>query len=68
MPSSNTPAVNETEIYGRFPTKLISQRASSIQATSLISATSTAFGTQQANFCVEVANTLIALGIWKGAA
>ena len=50
--------------YGATP---ISQRASSIQATSGI-ASSTDFGATQLAVLVEIMTTLNALGIWKGSA
>jgi hypothetical protein len=53
-------------LYGGTP---VSQRASAVQAASIISATS--FVTIASNlgpFCAEVAATLTALGAWKGVA
>ena len=50
-------------------TSLVSQRASSVQATSLISAyTSTTASALIGALLVEVANTLNGLGVWKGSA
>lgn len=61
---------SSTTLYGEFPTLLISQRAAAAQATSLITAASTAYNsafvTAQNAALVEVMNTFIALGIWKG--
>lgn len=52
--------------YGSTP---IVQRASSIQAASVVSANSFISVTSNlAAFCAEVAATMTALGIWKGAA
>ncbi len=45
----------------------VSQRASSVQATTNI-ATSTAFGATQLATVQEIMNTLAALGLWKGSA
>ena len=50
--------------YGATP---VSQRASSVQATSLLSS-STDFTTAHLVALQEVMNTLTALGVWKGAA
>jgi hypothetical protein len=53
-------------LYGVTP---VSQRASSIQAASVVSANSFISVTSNlAAFCAEVAATLTALGGWKGAA
>ena len=50
-------------------TSLVSQRASSIQATSVISAyTSTTASALIGALLVEIANTLNGLNIWKGSA
>lgn len=73
MSSSNSPAVNETTLYGQFPEYLVSQRASSVQATSAISvAISATYNSAQvqalASCLQEVSATLIALGYWKGSA
>lgn len=56
-----------------FPTYLVSQRASSVQATSAISAAiSSGYNSAEvqalATALLEVENTLIALGFWKGSA
>ena len=53
-------------IYAPFPTYLVAQRSSSVQVTSAM-ATSSAYGATQLAWQVEVSNTLIALGFWKGA-
>jgi len=53
-----------TATYGATP---ISQRASSVQATSLLSS-STTFSAAHLAALQEVMNTLTALGLWKGAA
>lgn len=47
----------------------VAQRASAVQATSNISAsTFTTIGSNNTALLLEIANTLQALGIWKGAA
>jgi len=52
--------------YGALPA---GQRASSVQATSLISAyTATTSSALIGAVVLEIANTLIAMGVWKGAA
>lgn len=52
--------------YGATPA---TQRASAVQAASVVSATSYISVTSNlAAFCAEVAATLTALGLWKGAA
>ena len=50
--------------YGKTP---VTQRASSVQATSNL-ATSASFGATQLAAVQEIMNTLSALGLWKGAA
>lgn len=50
--------------YGTTPA---AQRASSVQATSAL-ASSTDFGAAQTAIMLEVMNTLIAMGVWKGSA
>ena len=60
-------ATQTTTLYATFPTYLVSQRASSVQVTSAM-ASSSDFGATQLAWQVEVSNTLIALGFWKGAA
>ena len=65
MSSSSTPAVNETDLYGRIPTTLIAVPFHTIAASASSFATSTDFAAGPAgalNKCVE---TLVALGIWK---
>lgn len=58
---------SSTTIYSTFPNIAVAQRASSVQQTSL-AVTSSSFGATQAAMLLEVANTLIALGFWKGTA
>lgn len=59
-------ATNLVGFYGATP---VAQRASSIQATSVISAyTATTASALIGALLVEIANTLNGLGIWKGAA
>jgi hypothetical protein len=57
-------ATEKIGFYGAVP---IVQRASSAQASSL-AVTSASFGASQSALLAEVANTLTALGLWKGAA
>jgi hypothetical protein len=50
--------------YGKTP---VTQRASSVQATSNL-ATSASFGATQRAAVQEIMNTLSSLGLWKGSA
>jgi hypothetical protein len=50
--------------YGKTP---VTQRSSSVQATSNL-ATSASFGATQLAAVQEIMNTLTALGLWKGSA
>lgn len=53
-------------LYGVTP---ISQRAGAAQATSLVgTASSTAVNTDLKAAIIEIQNTLVALGVWKGSA
>lgn len=59
-------ATDKIAFYGATPA---TQRASAVQAASVVSATSYISVTSNlAAFCAEVAATLTALGLWKGAA
>jgi len=59
-------AADKVSLYGVTP---VVQRASSLQATSNFSASTFAtIGSNNTALLVEIAQTLIALGIWKGAA
>lgn len=59
-------AADLISLYGSTP---ISQRASSIQAASLVSANSwVSVTSNQAAFNLEVTQALTAIGLWKGAA
>jgi len=59
-------ATTKIGFYGKVP---VIQRAAAIQAASVVSANSYISVTSNlAAFCAEVAATLTALGIWKGAA
>lgn len=59
-------AADTIAFYGATP---VSQRATSIQATSVISAySSTTASALIGTLLVEIANTLNGLGLWKGAA
>ena len=60
----NTTA-DKISLYGVTP---IVQRASAVQATSLVSVTSASFATAYAAALLEIMNTLEAVGIWKGSA
>jgi hypothetical protein len=54
---------------GLYGVTAISQRAGAAQATSLVATASSADVTTELKaFCIEVGNTLVALGIWKGGA
>jgi hypothetical protein len=70
--TSGEPAVLSTTEYGPFPTYIMARRASSLQATSLITLASTIFNSDyeavNAAWRGEVTNTLVALGVWKGSA
>lgn len=58
-----------TDLVGLYGATPVAQRASSIQATSVISAYSaTTSSAVIGALLVEIANTLIGLGIWKGSA
>lgn len=57
-------AADLVSMYGATP---ISQRASSVQATSLLSSSAT-FSAAHLAALQEVMNTMTALGWWKGAA
>lgn len=64
--SLGTGITEKVALYGVTP---ISQRAGAAQATSLVATASSADVTTELKaFCIEVGNTLVALGIWKGAA
>ena len=53
-------------LYGVTP---ITQRAGAAQATSLVATASSAdITTDVKAFLIEVGNTLVALGVWKGSA
>jgi hypothetical protein len=57
---------DKVSLYGVTP---VAQRASALQATSQISLTTfMTINTNSAALLLEIANTLQALGIWKGAA
>lgn len=64
--ASTASVPSKAAFFGATP---VAQRASAVQATSNISLTTFAtINTNQAAFDLEVANTFIALGIWKGGA
>lgn len=65
--TDSSPASTTTTQYGPFPTYLVAQRASSVQITSAM-ASSTDFGATQLAWQIEVSDTLIALGYWRGSA
>jgi len=55
--------------FGLYGTTPITQRASAVQATSLVgTASSTAVDTATKAALIEVMNTLAAMGAWKGTA
>lgn len=61
--------ISSTEKISFFGAVPVVQRAAAVQAASVVSATSYISVTSNlAAFCAEVAATLTALGIWKGAA
>lgn len=68
-PDGNTlgqSATDKVSFYGVTP---VVQRAGAVQATSLLSASSyVTVGSNTTAIVMEIAATLIALGIWKGAA
>jgi hypothetical protein len=70
--TTGEPAQDVRTQYAPFPTYLVSQRASSLQATTLASAVSTAYNSADIEklraITVEIMNTLNGLGFWKGAA
>ena len=57
-------SADKISYYGATP---IVQRAAAAQATSLLSSSAT-FSAAHSAFLTEVANTLTALGLWKGGA
>jgi hypothetical protein len=70
LPSDGTSlgqsATDKISFYGVTP---IVQRAGAVQATSLLSASSyVTVGSNTTAIVMEIANTLIAYGLWKGAA
>jgi len=59
-------ATDKISFYGVTP---IVQRAGAVQATSLLSASSyVTIGSNTTAIIMEIANTFIAYGLWKGAA
>lgn len=69
-PSGTTFGQSATDLIGFYGVATpVAQRASSVQATSNVTAyTSTTASALIGAFLVEVANTLNGLGIWKGSA
>lgn len=70
LPSDGTSfgqsTTDKISFYGVTP---IVQRAGAVQATSLLSASSyVTIGSNTTAIVMEIANTLIAYGLWKGAA
>ena len=59
---------NIQTLYGRFPTYLVAQRASSLQTTTACAASILSVSTGLGAWAGEVQATLVALGFWKGAA
>lgn len=61
--------LSSSELIGFYGTTPVSQRASSVQAASVVSANSwISVTSNNAAFAAEVAATLTALGLWKGGA
>lgn len=59
-------ASDKVALYGTTP---VSQRAAAAQATSLVgTASSTAVNSDLKAAVIEIMNTLVALGLWKGSA
>jgi hypothetical protein len=58
-------ATEKIAFYGATP---VVQRAAALQSGSGVSAASASYGATQAAWAVEVTATLVALGLWKGAA
>jgi hypothetical protein len=59
--------LSATDTIGFYGATPVAQRTSSIQAASVVSATSFISVTSNlAAFCAEVAATLTGLGVWKG--
>jgi hypothetical protein len=58
-------AADKVSFYGFTP---VSQRATSLGATSAVSASSASYGSLQAAVVTEIINTLVGLGIMKGGA
>jgi hypothetical protein len=68
-PDGDTFGAATTEKISFYGVTPITQRAAATQAASVVSATSYISVTSNlAAFCAEVAATLTALGLWKGAA
>lgn len=68
-PDGNSFGQSTSDLVSLYGVTPISQRASSIQAASLVSANSwVSVTSNQAAFNLEVTQALTALGIWKGAA
>lgn len=62
--TAGTSAANKVGLYGATP---VIQRTSTIQATSFLSASSNVtIGATLTAWALEVTNTLIGLGAWKG--
>ena len=59
-------STDKVSLYGVTP---VTQRAAAVQATSLLSASSyVSVASNTAAIILEIANTLIGLGAWKGSA
>lgn len=59
-------STDKVSLYGVTP---VTQRAAAVQATSLLSASSyVSVASNTAAIVLEIANTLIGLGAWKGSA
>jgi hypothetical protein len=64
MASSNTPATNETSLYGQIPNKVVARPYHSIASTASSFATSTDFVAGPQVALNKVIDTLVALGYW----
>lgn len=64
MASSNTPATNETTLYGQIPNKVIARPYYSIASSASSFATSADFAAGPQVALNKVIDTLVALGYW----
>lgn len=64
MSSSNSPAVNESTLYGQIPNYVINRPYVSVNVSNTTFATSADFSTLQAGILGSVVQTFVALGYW----